>query len=135
MAAVLQTVGGPFNGEPVPLVAQDSLWFVIRVNSNLRAQYILFHRDANSPEWKEIASGKGSGSQRVDQAIGNLRLDSLGWIVVCAPLNSGTFPVHVQLFQGSETTGFMPISRIAQYDVTQGAGSALQPIKDTVKLV
>lgn len=134
MSAVLQMVGGHFNGGQAQLVSQDPLWFVIRVNSNLRAQFILFHRDVNAQDWKEIASGKGSGSQRVDQAIGDLRLDSIGWIVVCTPLNAGTFPVHVQLFQGTETTGFTPITRVAQYDVTLGATNALQTINDTVKL-
>jgi len=134
MSAVPQTIDGRFDGTQVPLISQDPLWFVIRVNSNLRAQFILFHRDVNAQEWKEIASGKGSGSQRVDQAIGDLRLDSIGWIVVCTPLNAGTFPVHVQLFQGTEATGFTPITRIAQYNVTLGAANALQTINDTIRL-
>lgn len=134
MSAVPQASSGPFNGAQVPLISDDPLWFVVKVDSNLFAEFTLYHRDAGANQWNNIAWGRGSMSVRVDQAIQSLRLDSLGWIILCSPLNAGTFPVFVQLFQGTEATGFMPVTRIAQYDVTVGASSALQPINDTIKL-
>jgi hypothetical protein len=135
MAAVPQTNAGAFAGAQIALVSNDPLWFVLKVDSNLFAEFTLYHQDAGSNRWNDIAWGRGSMSVRVDQAVQSLRLDALGWIILCSPLNAGTFPVYVQLFQGTEATGFVPVSRIAQYDVTVGPSNALQPVNDTIKLV
>jgi hypothetical protein len=134
MVAVPQQVSGKFGGATVALVSNDPVWFVVKVDSNLASEFRLFHRDAGSQQWHVIASGKSSMSIRVDQAVADLRLDTLGWIILCSPLNAGTFPVFVQLFQGNQGTGFTPITRVAQYDVTVGSTNAFQPIDDTVTL-
>lgn len=134
MAAVPPQVGGKFGGATAALVSGDPVWFVVKVDSNLAVEFRLFHRDVSSQQWNVIATGRSSMSIRVDQAVADLRLDTLGWIILCSPLNAGTFPVFVQLFQGNQGTGFTPITRVAQYNVTVGSSNAFQPIDDTVSL-
>lgn len=134
MVAAAQHVSAGFGGEAVPLISQEPVWFVVKVDSNLYAEFRLYHKDAGRQHWQGIASGKGSMSVRIDQAVADLHLDTLGWIILCSPLNEGTWPVYVQLFQGTDATGFKPITRIAQYNASVGASNALHPIDDTISI-
>lgn len=123
-------VGGRFDGQQFALKSQSQVWVVVRLDSNIAGEFKLFHRDANAAHWNELASGRGSMSIRIDQAASTLRFDSLRWLILCAPLKSGTFPVFVQLFQGSQLDGFTELTRIARYDVTVGAGHELELVND-----
>ena len=134
MSTAAPIITGPLGGAQAALVSSLPLWFALRADSNLFLQFTLFHRDVTSQQWTEFARGRGSMSVRVEQPTDSLRADSIGWIVLCSPLNAGTFPVHVQLFQGTDASGFAPITPVVKYNVNVGAGHVFEPINDFVRL-
>ena len=122
-----------FNGEQIALVSADPVWFAVRVSQGINAAIRLVHKDPPSEEWAPLANGIGSMAVHIDHAIDSLHGDSIGWLIQCQCNSAVNVPVFAQLFQGTDATGFRPITRIARYDVILTAGQA-RIISDAIQI-
>lgn len=114
---------GPVNGAKVKLESGDVYWS-FAVDDNLDPAFKLMHQEEGSNDKILIAKGTKPSAVRVDFGVNGLEGDKLHWRILCLPFNAGTFPVYVQLFQGSDGN-YDPISDVIQYDVTVGPGGKI----------
>jgi hypothetical protein len=118
----MATVKGPVNGLKIALKqAGGDVYWSWAIDDNIDPAFKLFHREAGSADEVEIASGVKPCAVHVDFGVDGLQGDALLWRILCLTLNAGTWPLYVQLFQGSPGA-YTPISDVIQYDVTVGDG-------------
>lgn len=109
---------GPVNGISVPIsVGGGEVYWTWTADSNLRVAFSLKHTDSITGFVTIIQQGQSPSAVHVDFGVNDLRGDTLAWDFLCKPLNAGTWPVYVQFFQGTQATGYQPISAVIQYDV------------------
>jgi hypothetical protein len=126
-------ITGPVNGAAVEYSGSGGdVYWSWNVDDNIDPAFKLTHRDKSSGTTSLIGSGVKPSSVHVDFGVDGLDGDQLRWKILCLPLNAGTFPVVVQLFQGSEASGFTKLTPVIRYDVTVGGNSPESTINDWI---
>ena len=121
-----ETIKGPVNGATIAIDPDaGNVYWTWSADDNLDVAFKLFHHDAASTGKTTVAQGVKPSAVHVDFGLNGVAGDKLSWRILCMPLNAGTWPVYVQLFQGTEESGYRPISEVIQYDVVVGPPGAV----------
>jgi hypothetical protein len=119
-------VPGPVNGATVTYRKnRGAIYWSWSADDNIAVAYKLFRAESGESTEEQIASGTRPAAVHVDFGTNGLDGDRLRWKFLCKPLSTGTFPVYVQFFQGTEAAGYSPVSDVYQYDVKVGPGAKI----------
>jgi hypothetical protein len=93
------------------------VYWTYAVDSHIDPAFRVKHTDSISGDTTPIAQGTKPGAVHVDFGVADLVGDTLAWRIFCLPFAKGKWPVYVQFFQGTQATGYNPISDVIEYEV------------------
>lgn len=111
-------IKGPVNGATIKVKKDGGeVYWTWSADDNMKVAFRLYHTEPNEEEGKPIATGTKPSAQRIDFGLNGLDADTLAWEFKCSRLNEGTFPLWVQFWQGTQASGYKPISKVIEYDI------------------